>query len=616
MAVVVNPGLDRSGMKFVLTIRMKMDLDHNTTSSHNETPWFYECSLNLDQDSRRIALFLLYLFLFMVGLVENCLVIWVNWHRRHSASGVLFCVLNISLSDLMVVFTMPFFMLEVAMDDVWVWGQFLCKVTHFIYVINFYSSSFFLAFMTLERYLTIARPTTTSCFPLQPRHRRWLLCAGVWLLSLVLALLENVHVDLLEWDEPGCFLMPEKNFTEWYLSLTIFSLIFQLLGPASVIITCNLLIARAIRASPDIQNHRDIWLLHVYSLVFVACWLPYHFVMFLLMVDVLDPFLMSCNTTIVLFFSYSLKMHIDHNTSDTDEAPWFYECSLNLDQDSRRIALFLLYLFLFMVGLVENCLVIWVNWRRRHSASGVLFCVLNISLSDLMVVFTMPFFMLEVAMNKVWVWGQFLCKVTHFIYIINFYSSSFFLAFMTLERYLTVARPTTTSCFPLQPRHRRWLLCAGLWLLSLVLGLLENVHVDLLEWDEPGCYMIPEMHFVEWFVSVSFFCLIFQFLGPASVIITCNILIARSVRATPDVENRRDLWLLHVYSLVFVVCWLPYHFGISLFHCIANPILYNFLSKNFRANLINDILSRISSTPANTPANAADDNERDKNLGT
>ncbi|XP_060750803.1 G-protein coupled receptor 182-like [Tachysurus vachellii] len=283
-----------------------MELEHNTTSDHNETLWFYDCSLDLDQDTRRIWLFLLYLFLFMVGLVENCLVIWVNWRRRHSASGVLFCVINISLSDLMVVFTLPFFMLEIAMDEVWVWGRFLCKVTHFIYIINFYSSSFFLAFMTLERYLTVTRPNTPACFPLQPRHRRWLLCAGVWLLSLVLALLENVHVDLLEWHEPGCYVIPEKNFTEWFLSLAFFSIIFQLLGPASVIITCNILIARVIRASPDVQNHRDLWLLHVYSLVFMACWLPYHFVTFMLVVDILNPYLMSCNTTTIIVFSLSI----------------------------------------------------------------------------------------------------------------------------------------------------------------------------------------------------------------------------------------------------------------------------------------------------------------------
>ncbi|XP_017342414.1 G-protein coupled receptor 182 [Ictalurus punctatus] len=326
-------------------------------------------------------------------------------------------------------------------------------------------------------------------------------------------------------------------------------------------------------------------------------------------------------------------MSLDHNTSDHSETPWFSECTVELDRDCRRIALFLLYLFLFMVGLIENCLVVWVNWRRRHSASGVLFCIINISLSDLMVVSTMPFFMLEVILDRVWVWGRFLCKVTHLIYVINFYSSSFFLAFMTLERYLTLTRPTTPACFPLQPRHRRWLLCAGVWLLSLVLALLENVHVDLREWHEPGCFILL---YNEWFVSVSVFCLIFQFLGPASVIITCNILIARVVRASPDVQNRRDLWLLHVYSLVFVVCWLPYHIVIflmivddlnpglmscntidilyftysvvqciSLFHCIANPILYNFLSKSFRANLINDILSRFSSAPANIAADGA-----------
>ncbi|KAF7696212.1 G-protein coupled receptor 182, partial [Silurus meridionalis] len=331
------------------------------------------------------------------------------------------------------------------------------------------------------------------------------------------------------------------------------------------------------------------------------------------------------------------KMMLDNKTSGHhNETLWLYECNLELDRESRRIALFLLYLLLFMAGLVENCLVVWVNWRRRHSASGVLFCVINISLSDLMVVFTMPFFMLEVTMDRVWIWGRFLCKVTHLIYVINFYSSSFFLAFMTLERYLTITRPTTPACFPLQPRHRRWLLCAGVWLLSLLLALLENVHVDLLEWDEPGCYMMPELHYIAWFVSVSFFCLIFQFLGPASVIITCNILIARAVRASPEVQNRRDVWLLHVYSLVFVVCWLPYHIVmflmmvddlnsdlmscntvdilyyafsvvqcISLLHCIANPILYNFLSKNFRTNLYNDILSRISAAPANSAAGGA-----------
>ncbi|XP_030626059.1 G-protein coupled receptor 182 [Chanos chanos] len=323
-------------------------------------------------------------------------------------------------------------------------------------------------------------------------------------------------------------------------------------------------------------------------------------------------------------------------TYDFNNTPWFvYECTINLDKDYKRIALFLLYLVLFMVGLLENSLVVWVNWRRRHSANGVLFCIINISLSDLMVVFTMPFFMLEVTMDKVWLWGRFLCKVTHLIYVINFYSSSFFLAFMTLERYLSVAQPSAPSCFPLE--RRRWFLCSGLWVFSLLLALVENVHVDLLEWSEPGCYMVPEHSHTEWFVSVSVLCLIFQFLGPASVIITCNVLIARAIGSSPDVENRRDRWLVHLYSFVFLACWFPYHLVmfllmvddldphlfscnmvevlyfsfsvvqcLSLFHCIANPILYNFLSKSFRNNFINAVVNCLPLPSAREPANTAD----------
>ncbi|KAK1898565.1 G-protein coupled receptor 182 [Dissostichus eleginoides] len=213
--------------------------------------------------------------------------------------------------------------------------------------------------------------------------------------------------------------------------------------------------------------------------------------------------------------------------------------------------------------------------------------------------------------------------VTHLVYTVNFYSSSFFLALMTAERYLSLTRPSFPAFFPVLGR-RRWVLCGGLWVLSLFLALLENVHVDLLEWDEPGCYMLPKHNFTEWFVSVGFLCLVFQFLGPAAVIITCNVLIARAVRTAPDAQGRRDVWLVHIYSLVFVLCWLPYNFvmflmivddidpfifscntmevlyfsfsvvqSLSLFHCVANPILYNFLSKSFRDNLVNTVLSQL-----------------------
>ncbi|XP_023654584.2 G-protein coupled receptor 182 [Paramormyrops kingsleyae] len=321
-----------------------------------------------------------------------------------------------------------------------------------------------------------------------------------------------------------------------------------------------------------------------------------------------------------------------HNTtSDHDNyTHWFmYDCTLNLDHSSRRVFLFLMHLLFFMVALMENCLVVWVNWKRRRSCSRVLFYVLNVSISDLMAVLLMPFFMLEVTIDKVWLWGQFLCKFTHLVYTVNFYSSAFFVACMTLERYRSVSQPESTS-WGLSERHRRALICGGLWTLAVLLALIENVHVDLLEFEEPGCYLIPDYSYSMWFDALICISLLFQFVGPAVIIITCNVLIARTVGTMANVEGRRDVWLVHVYSLVFVVCWLPYHlvmmlimvddvaphlfscnmadaiyfsFSIveclSFFHCIANPILYSFLSKGFQEMLVNTLLQHLSSRAPN-----------------
>lgn len=239
--------------------------------------------------------------------------------------------------------------------------------------------------------------------------------------------------------------------------------------------------------------------------------------------------------------------------------------------------------------------------------------------------------------HQVWIWGRFLCRVTHLIFMLNFYSSSFFLALMTLERYLSLVWPNMRPFFP-RERVQRWLRCGGVWLLSLVLSLLENSHVDLLEWHEPGCYVMPEYDYAGWWVALTLVAFFFQFVGPSAVIVTCNVLIARAVRSAPDVQGRRDVWLVHVYSIVFVAVWLPYHLvflllmiddihpylmscnmvdvlyfsydivtAISVFHCVLNPILYNFLSKSFRNNLLNAVSEHLP--PAKDPeANAADAN--------
>lgn len=290
---------------FPLQTMTSFEYDHTDDYWNSTIPYLWDCNINLDDNQRRVALFLIYLFVFMVGLLENLLVVWVNWGRRHAANGVLFCIINISLSDLMVIVIQPFFMLEAAIDYVWLWGHFLCRVTKLIYSINFYSSTFFLAAMTVERYLSLIRPSSPALFPVTGK-RRWVLCAGLWLFSFFLTVLENIHVQLLGVNEPGCFIFPAHNYFEWSITLSVLSLLFQFVLPGTVIITCNVLIARAVKTAPDVQGSRDVWLVHLYSLVFVMCWLPYHLIVWLLVIDEYDPYILSCNAVLVLLYTYNV----------------------------------------------------------------------------------------------------------------------------------------------------------------------------------------------------------------------------------------------------------------------------------------------------------------------
>ncbi|XP_026857827.2 G-protein coupled receptor 182-like [Electrophorus electricus] len=301
-------------------------------------------------------------------------------------------------------------------------------------------------------------------------------------------------------------------------------------------------------------------------------------------------------------------------------------CHIEFDYTGRRISLFLFHLFVFIMGLTMNVTVVWVNWQRRHSHNTVFFCLLNMGLADTMIMVMLPVQMLEVIMDHVWVWGNFLCRFSNLVIVANIYASSLFLAYMSAERYLVLARGSMSRVGVIPEKRKRGTICAALWVLALFFSSLETVHVRTQEWTEPGCYLMPKHAYEEWFSTIIIIRFMVQFAMPAATIVASNVLAARAVRASPEVQARKtgDVLLLHLYYLVFVVCWLPYQITmllilenilnpdllncialqhllfsytvvrtITFLHCLANPILYSFLSRSFRGKLINLILHHL-----------------------
>lgn len=300
----------------------------------------------------------------------------------------------------------------------------------------------------------------------------------------------------------------------------------------------------------------------------------------------------------------------------------FNDCDLELDDNVKRVFLFVLYLIIFVVGLVENLLVIWVNWQNRAHKNLVNLYILNMAISDLGVILSLPVWMLEIMLDYTWLWGGFLCRFTHYFYFANMCSSIFFLTCLSIDRYVSL---TTSSRFWHQHQHRvRRIACCCIWALAAVVPLPEVAHMELFFPGDPVCiFMAPLETYNNWALAVTLLTTIIGFVIPFPMIAVFNILTARHIKSCNKPEGRKHCRLIYAYIIVFLVSWLPFHLvsillmlqGVHIFlhcylvhslyffydiidcftlvHCLLNPILYNFLSKNFRGKLISAVVRYI-----------------------
>ncbi|XP_070791003.1 G-protein coupled receptor 182 [Pituophis catenifer annectens] len=313
-----------------------------------------------------------------------------------------------------------------------------------------------------------------------------------------------------------------------------------------------------------------------------------------------------------------------HNLTDLFHAfnHTFSTCDLGLDDGVKRVFLFVLYLIIFVVGLVENLLVIWVNWQTRNHRNLVNLYIFNMALADLGVVLSLPVWMLEVVLDYTWLWGDFLCRFTHYFYFANMYSSIFFLTCLSIDRYVSL---TTSSHFWHQRQHLvRRITCCCIWAFAAILPLPEVVHMELTDTIEPVCFfMAPLETYNEWALGLTLLFALIGFFIPFSIMAVFNILTARHIKRCDKPESRKNCYLIYAYIIVFLISWLPFHLilliftleGTSIFlhcsvleflyffydiidcfslvHCVVNPILYNFLSKNFQGKLISAVVRYI-----------------------
>ncbi|XP_073668430.1 platelet-activating factor receptor-like [Paramisgurnus dabryanus] len=241
-----------------------------------------------------------------------------------------------------------------------------------------------------------------------------------------------------------------------------------------------------------------------------------------------------------------------------------------------RYTLFpIFYSVIFVLGLAANCYALYVLHKMRDSKAmnEIRIYMTNLTVADLLFVFTLPCWIGYYANNGIWKYSDVVCRIKGSFYFINTYCS-FFLATININRYWAVTRPliaASSNCW-----KRGAIISAGVWGLTLSASIKFLIDPGLQEDRTTAnnrCFegYRNETDSTKNTVATIHFLIIAVFFVVFLIVILCNISIARTLLSQPISQPRAStgkrfggtkriaLKMLFAIVGVFVICFLPHH---------------------------------------------------------
>ncbi|XP_039739116.1 C5a anaphylatoxin chemotactic receptor 2-like [Pteropus medius] len=218
-----------------------------------------------------------------------------------------------------------------------------------------------------------------------------------------------------------------------------------------------------------------------------------------------------------------------------------------------RLALFLLLVVVFLVGVPGNVMLAWMTrfwpfWKQNlymiwfyHLAVADLFCCLYL-----------PALVVTIIRRGHWPYGVMGCRALPFVIFLSMYDKVLLLIALSLDSFLLVLKPTWWT-------ENRWLYCVqlarlGAWSLALLLATPLDMYHQVLRETYPS-QLECVLDYGSWTVAentVTVIQFIFGFLGPLVAMASCH-------GAVLHREGRHRWPLGMVAAVCFLVCWAPYH---------------------------------------------------------
>ncbi|KAG8521505.1 C-C chemokine receptor type 2, partial [Galemys pyrenaicus] len=267
-----------------------------------------------------------------------------------------------------------------------------------------------------------------------------------------------------------------------------------------------------------------------------------------------------------------------------------------------------LYSLVFISGFVGNMLVVLtlINCKKLRSMTDIY--LLNLAISDLLFLFTLPFWA-QYAANE-WVLGNGMCKLFTGLYHVGYFGGIFFIILLTIDRYLAIVH----AVFALKARTVGfgWGTSVVTWVVAVLASLPGIFFTKSQKEDDRlscGPYFPPAWKSVHTIMRSTLGLVL-----PLLVMIICYSGILKTLlRCRNEKKKHKAVRLIFAIMIMYFLFWAPYnivlllttfqeHFDLSncqstshldqamqvtetlgMTHCCINPIIYAFVGEKFRS---------------------------------
>lgn len=277
----------------------------------------------------------------------------------------------------------------------------------------------------------------------------------------------------------------------------------------------------------------------------------------------------------------------------------------------------MLYAIICVVGIVGNTLVIYVVLRFAKMKTVTNMYIMNLAIADEMYLIGLPFLITTMVLRH-WEFGYAMCKLYMITASVNQFTSSLFLAVMSSDRYLAVCHPVMSVKYR-TPLHAK-IVCACVWTIS-VLVMIPVIMYARTDGVGPTCTVLwPGGQLIQAEKAFVVYSLLLGFAIPVALTMTFYVMVLQRLKTVgprkkskeKKKSHRRVTKMVLTVITVYVLCWLPYWalqislalgkapsrisalciamttfvYALAYANSAVNPILYAFLSENFKKSFI------------------------------